>query len=79
MVSYTQMQRISSGLSGVCDTSMIRNNGNERKYRDILRYDAHPMAILTSAFAYLGSYYSEANPSLRGGPWFFESIKLPNT
>ena len=29
-------------------------------------YDAHPMAILTSAFAYLGSYYSEANPSLRG-------------
>jgi citrate synthase len=30
------------------------------------RYDAHPMAILTSAFAYLGSYYSEANPSLQG-------------
>ena len=29
-------------------------------------YDAHPMAILTSAFAYLGSYYSEANPSLQG-------------
>jgi len=24
------------------------------------------MAILTSAFAYLGSYYSEANPSLQG-------------
>ncbi|KAK2463442.1 hypothetical protein APHAL10511_004528 [Amanita phalloides] len=30
------------------------------------RYDAHPMAMLTSAFAYLGSYYSEANPSLQG-------------
>ncbi|KAK1231585.1 hypothetical protein PQX77_005320 [Marasmius sp. AFHP31] len=30
------------------------------------RYDAHPMSILTSAFAYLGSYYSEANPSLQG-------------
>jgi len=24
------------------------------------------MAILTSAFAYLGSYYAEANPSLQG-------------
>ncbi|KAF8575154.1 peroxysomal citrate synthase [Ramaria rubella] len=30
------------------------------------RYDAHPMAILTSSFAALGSYYSEANPSLQG-------------
>ncbi|KAF9048618.1 peroxysomal citrate synthase [Panaeolus papilionaceus] len=30
------------------------------------RYDAHPMAILVSAFAYLGSYYGEANPSLQG-------------
>ncbi|KAG6910865.1 hypothetical protein DXG01_007182 [Tephrocybe rancida] len=30
------------------------------------RYDAHPMAILTSAFAYLGSYYREGNPSLQG-------------
>lgn len=33
------------------------------------RYDAHPMAILTSAFAYLGSYYGEANPSLQGIVW----------
>lgn len=32
----------------------------------VFSYDAHPMAILTSAFAYLGSYYSEANPSLKG-------------
>jgi citrate synthase len=31
-----------------------------------ISYDAHPMAVLTSAFAYLGSYYSEANPSLQG-------------
>lgn len=30
------------------------------------RYDAHPMSMLTSAFAMLGSYYSEANPSLQG-------------
>lgn len=29
-------------------------------------YDAHPMSMLTSAFAMLGSYYSEANPSLQG-------------
>lgn len=34
-------------------------------------YDAHPMAILTSAFSYLGSYYSEANPSLQGTPLLF--------
>jgi len=34
------------------------------------RYDAHPMSILTSAFAYLGSYYSEANPSLQGQTLF---------
>ncbi|KZP09665.1 citrate synthase [Athelia psychrophila] len=30
------------------------------------RYDTHPMAIFTSSFAYLGSYYADANPSLRG-------------
>lgn len=30
------------------------------------RYDAHPMSMLTSAFAMLGSYYAEANPSLQG-------------
>ncbi|TDL25806.1 peroxysomal citrate synthase [Rickenella mellea] len=30
------------------------------------RYDAHPMSILTSAFASLGSMYAEANPSLQG-------------
>ncbi|KAJ3479532.1 hypothetical protein NLI96_g9000 [Meripilus lineatus] len=30
------------------------------------RYDAHPMSMLTSAFAMLGSYYSTANPSLQG-------------
>ncbi|BGP53486.1 hypothetical protein JCM8202v2_001045 [Rhodotorula sphaerocarpa] len=30
------------------------------------RHDAHPMAILTSAFAALGAYAPEANPSLAG-------------
>ncbi|KAI0783659.1 peroxysomal citrate synthase [Abortiporus biennis] len=30
------------------------------------RYDAHPMSMLTSAFAMLGSLYGEANPSLQG-------------
>ncbi|KAJ7170766.1 peroxysomal citrate synthase [Mycena crocata] len=39
------------------------------------RYDAHPMAILTSALAYLGSYYSEANPSLRGQALFTKGDK----
>ncbi|KAJ7126892.1 peroxysomal citrate synthase [Mycena epipterygia] len=39
------------------------------------RYDAHPMAILTSAFAYLGSYYSEANPSLQGQNLFTKGDK----
>ncbi|KAF5367414.1 hypothetical protein D9758_003612 [Tetrapyrgos nigripes] len=39
------------------------------------RYDAHPMAILTSAFAYLGSYYSEANPSLQGQTLFTKGNK----
>ncbi|EJD37733.1 peroxysomal citrate synthase [Auricularia subglabra TFB-10046 SS5] len=37
------------------------------------RYDAHPMAILTSAFAALGSYYAEANPSLQGQTLFTKS------
>ncbi|KIJ66981.1 hypothetical protein HYDPIDRAFT_85945 [Hydnomerulius pinastri MD-312] len=39
------------------------------------RYDAHPMAILTSAFAYLGSYYGEANPSLRGQNLYTQCAK----
>ncbi|KAM0752246.1 hypothetical protein T439DRAFT_324313 [Meredithblackwellia eburnea MCA 4105] len=30
------------------------------------RYDAHPMAILTSSFAALGAFAPEANPSLQG-------------
>lgn len=30
------------------------------------RYDAHPMAIMTSGFAALGSFHAEANPSLQG-------------
>ena len=43
--------------------------------RDV-SYDAHPMAILTSAFAYLGSYYSEANPSLQGSFHFANGGRL---
>jgi citrate synthase len=39
------------------------------------RYDAHPMAILTSGLAYLGSYYKEANPSLRGQNLFTRGSK----
>ncbi|KAF8239672.1 peroxysomal citrate synthase [Tricholoma matsutake] len=39
------------------------------------RYDAHPMSILTSAFAYLGSYYNEANPSLQGQNIFTKGDK----
>ncbi|KZV59874.1 peroxysomal citrate synthase [Peniophora sp. CONT] len=44
------------------------------------RYDAHPMAMLTSAFAYLGSYYSEANPSLQGQTLFTkgDTVSLAN-
>lgn len=30
------------------------------------RYDAHPMSMLISAFACLGSFHPEANPSLQG-------------
>ncbi|KIO34365.1 hypothetical protein M407DRAFT_127812 [Tulasnella calospora MUT 4182] len=37
------------------------------------RYDAHPMAILSSAFSALGSFYEEANPSLRGQNLFTKS------
>jgi len=36
------------------------------------------MAILTSAFAYLGSYYMEANPSLQGKPYLdFHLVTQP--
>lgn len=30
------------------------------------RYDAHPMAMMVSAFGALGSFHAEANPSLQG-------------
>ena len=30
------------------------------------RYDAHPMAMLCSSFAALGSFHAEANPALQG-------------
>ncbi|KAG8773065.1 hypothetical protein FRC12_002753 [Ceratobasidium sp. 428] len=40
------------------------------------RYDAHPMSILTSAFAALGSYYAEANPSLQGQTLYTKGDKM---
>ncbi|KAG1848452.1 citrate synthase-like protein [Suillus subluteus] len=40
------------------------------------RYDAHPMSMLTSAFAYLGSYYGEANLSLEGDPAALKATTL---
>ena len=42
-------------------------HADAKEFFGAFRYDAHPMAMLTSAFAYLGSYYGEANPSLQGG------------
>jgi len=53
---------VSSVHSGVFNPSIASVTGLTNPNS----YDAHPMAILTSAFAYLGSYYSEANPSLQG-------------
>ncbi|TEB27008.1 peroxysomal citrate synthase [Coprinellus micaceus] len=47
----------------------VMHSDAEQFFRSF-RYDAHPMAILTSAFAYLGSYYAEANPSLQGQTLF---------
>ncbi|KAF7336694.1 Citrate synthase [Mycena venus] len=44
-------------------------------HADAEHYDAHPMAMLTSALAYLGSYYSEANPSLQGQNLFTKGDK----
>jgi len=43
----------------------VMHSDSESFFRSF-RYDAHPMSQLTSAFAMLGSYYSEANPSLQG-------------
>ncbi|KAK7690677.1 hypothetical protein QCA50_005776 [Cerrena zonata] len=40
------------------------------------RYDAHPMSMLTSAFSMLGSYYSEANPSLQGQRLYTQGDKV---
>ena len=64
MVSPTLMLNSSAGHSGKSRGVIIGDVHALRLY--FCRYDAHPMAILTSAFAYLGSYYAEANPSLQG-------------
>lgn len=68
MEFFTQMQNCSVGLSG--EYREFHFHGLSPKHNGIFRYDAHPMAILTSAFAYLGSYYAEANPSLQGASLF---------
>lgn len=62
------MQRVSSVHFGGCSILQSLSLG---LMVYACSYDAHPMAILTSAFAYLGSYYSEANPSLQGTIFFY--------
>ncbi|KZT73012.1 peroxysomal citrate synthase [Daedalea quercina L-15889] len=51
------------------ETEVLRHGNmhvdSEEFFRSF-RYDAHPMSMLTSAFAMLGSFYNEANPSLQG-------------
>lgn len=66
MLSSTPTLKISSALSGLCFPGHHQLRTGSTITLPPVRYDAHPMAILTSAFAYLGSYYSEANPSLQG-------------
>ncbi|KAF4126204.1 citrate synthase [Geosmithia morbida] len=39
------------------------------------RYDSHPMSMLTSAFATLGSFAPEANPSLEGSKMYTDAAK----
>ncbi|KAJ7928940.1 peroxysomal citrate synthase [Mycena leptocephala] len=55
----------------------VMHSDAEQFFRSFRRvaYDAHPMAILTSGLAYLGSYYSEANPSLQGQNLFTRGDK----
>jgi len=51
------------------ETEVLRHSNmhaDAEEFFRSFRYDAHPMSMLTSAFAMLGSYYPEANPSLRG-------------
>ena len=51
------------------ETEVLRHapmHADSEQFFRSFRYDAHPMSMLTSAFAMLGSYYSEANPSLKG-------------
>ncbi|KAI0342784.1 peroxysomal citrate synthase [Trametopsis cervina] len=51
------------------ETEVLRHgnmHSDSEEFFRSFRYDAHPMSMLTSAFAMLGSYYPEANPSLKG-------------
>lgn len=50
-------------------------HADAKEFFGAFRYDAHPMAMLTSAFAYLGSYYGEANPSLQGQTLYTKCAK----
>lgn len=52
----------------IMDHSLVHND-TENLFK-AFRYNAHPMSILTSAFAALGSFYEEANPSLQGQALF---------
>lgn len=36
------------------------------KFHSCFRYDAHPMAMITSSFAAMGSLFPEQNPALAG-------------
>lgn len=43
-----------------------------------MRYDAHPMSIFISAFAAMGAYAPEANPSLRGEDLYIRDKEIMN-
>lgn len=42
------------------------------------RYDAHPMGMLISSIASLGTFYSDANPALQGTDIYKKNIALRN-
>ncbi len=47
------------------------------KMHATFRYDAHPMGMITAAFAALGTIYPEQNPALAGQDmYFFENKNL---
>ncbi|KAI0091254.1 peroxysomal citrate synthase [Irpex rosettiformis] len=51
------------------ETEILRHgtmHADSEEFFRSFRYDAHPMSMLTSGFSMLGSFYPEANPSLKG-------------